>query len=147
MGTTTFVTIKNLLYVPAFLIGLSPEGYAILATLMCIDTLTGMVRSYVVHGGTSIKSYKLGIGVLSKLCIIGVPLLVVWAGRGSGIDLLVIARGALSMLVLSETYSILGNLQSIKQRKDVMEFDAVNFILKRMRSALEALIKDQHETK
>lgn len=139
--------IKNLMYIPAFFLGLSMQSFGVLAAFMMIDVITGLVRAYTVHGGRSIKSYRLGAGILSKLCIILVPLLVVWGGEGAHIDLLLVGQGALSVLILAELYSILGNIQSIRLRKDVMEFDAVNFIVLKLRDYLESIIKKEHENK
>lgn len=145
--STSSIVMKNLLYIPIFFLGLSMKSFGILAMFMLLDVITGMVRAYVVHGGSSIKSYRLGAGILSKLCIILVPVLVVWGGEGANIDLLMVAQGALSVLILAELYSILGNIQSIRLRQDVMEFDAVNFLILKLRDYLEGVIKKDHEHK
>lgn len=137
---TTLALIKNLGYIPAFILGLSTENYAILAGLMILDTITGVIRAGVVHGWRSVNSHSLSFGILSKMCLILTPFVVVLAGRGSGVDLTLVATGALSVLILSEAYSILGNTQSIRIRKDVMEFDAINFFLTRLRKGLEKLL-------
>lgn len=137
---TTLTLIKNLGYIPAFILGLSTESYAILAGLMMLDTITGVIRAGVVHGWRSVNSHNLSFGILSKMCLILVPLIVAIAGRGSGVDLTLVAKGALSMLILSEAYSILGNTQAIRIRKDIVEFDAINFLLTRLRKGLEKLL-------
>lgn len=147
MGTSTDEFVKNLLYIPAFLLGLSLQSFTILAVFMLVDVGTGLVRTYVVNGGHSIKSSRLGAGVLSKTCIILIPVLLVWGGEGAGINLLPVAQGTLSVLILAELYSILGNVQSIRLRKDIMEFDAVNFIILKLRDYLEAKIKKDHDYK
>lgn len=147
MGNHTDELVKNLLYIPAFLLGLSLQSFTILAVFMLIDVLTGIVRTYVVNGGRSIKSSRLGAGILSKSCIILVPVLLVWSGEGTGINLLPIAQGTLSVLILAELYSILGNVQSIRLKRDIMEFDAVNFIILKLRDYLESFIKKDHDYK
>lgn len=147
MGNHTDELLKNLLYVPAFLLGLSLQSFSILAVFMLIDVATGIVRTYVVNGGHSIKSSRLGAGILSKGCIILVPVLLVWAGEGSGLNLLPVASGTLSVLILAELYSILGNVQSIRLKRDIMEFDAVNFIILKLRDYLESFIKKDHDYK
>ena len=140
--TTTTEILKNLSYIPAIFLGLSTESYAILGALMIVDTITGVIRAGVVHGWRSVNSHNLSFGILSKMCLILIPLIVALAGRGSGVDLTIVAKGALSMLVLSETYSILGNMQSIRTRKDIAEFDAVNFVLAGLRHTIEKFFVD-----
>lgn len=137
---TTLTILKNLGYIPAVFLGLSTESYGILALLMIMDTITGVIRAGVVHGWGSVNSHNLSFGVLSKMCLILTPFVVVIAGRGAGVDLTMVAKGALSVLILSEAYSILGNTQSIRIRKDVLEFDAINVVLSKLRGVLEKLL-------
>lgn len=140
--TITLVTIlKNLAYIPAAYLGLSMESFGILAVLMLIDTVLGIIRAGVVHGWREVTSHKASFGILSKLAMISVPVVVALAGKGVGINLVAVASGALSMLIVSETYSILGNVQSIRIRKDIKEFDAVNYTLSRVRDLLEKTLK------
>jgi toxin secretion/phage lysis holin len=137
---TTITVLKNMGYIPAIILGLSTESYAILAVLMLIDTITGVIRAGVVHGWRSVNSHNLSFGILSKMCLILVPLIVAMASRGSGLDLTLVAKGSLSAIILSEAYSILGNVQSIRIRKDIQEFDAIHFILVKLRKILEKLL-------
>jgi len=137
---TTLTILKNMGYIPAVFLGLSTESYGILAALMIVDTITGVTRAGVVHGWRSVNSHNLSFGILSKMCLILVPLIVALTGRGSGLDLTLVAKGALSAIILSEAYSILGNVQSIRIRKDIQEFDAINFILVKLRKMLEKLL-------
>ena len=137
---TTATIIKNFGYIPAIFFGLSTESYGILAFLMIVDTITGVIRAGVVHGWRSVNSHNLSFGILSKMCLILVPVVVAVAGIGAGVDLTIIAKGALSVIILSEGYSVLGNVQSIRLKKDIAEFDAINFLLSRLRKLLEKLL-------
>lgn len=133
---------KNLGYIPAFLIGLelSPDSMGILATFMVLDTILGVVRSTILHGGNSFRSRLLAHGIISKLLVLFVPVLLVYAGRGAGVSFLPIAMGTISILVLAEAYSILGHIQSIRTREDVKEFDAISMILANVRAGVEKLL-------
>lgn len=135
---------KNLGYIPAlFFAGLSGEAHIILAVLMVVDTIFGVIRVYVVYGGEHIRSYRLSAGVLSKLTVLGVPLLIAWGGRGAGLDFLFLAQATLGVLCLAQLYSILGNIYSIRVRRDVKEFDAVAFILRKVQLLIERILKDE----
>lgn len=134
---------KNASYIAAALLGLSIESYLILGILMVLDTIGGVMKSYVLYGGYSIKSYKLSSGIISKLTIIGIPVIVAWAGRGVGLDFIGIAKAILGMLILSELYSILGNAYSIRIGKEIEEFDAVGFVIGKARDIIERIIKNK----
>ena len=144
MTTIDVVAMKHLTYFFAFIIGsvgLSPESFMILAVLMMIDTFTGVVRTIRIRGGQSFTSMRLTSGIIRKSLIIIVPLVIAWAGKGAGIDLSTLAQGVLAVLVLSEAYSILGNIHAIHIGKDVREFDAIAWILGLVRSELENKLK------
>lgn len=144
MTTATTSTLKNLAYIPAFLLGLSFEAWGILAVFMIVDTILGIIRSMTLYGAHSFTSRLLAHGVVSKCLVLFVPIILVWTGRGVGFDFLPVAKGTLSVLVLAEAYSILGHVQSIRTKKDIKEFDAVSMVLKGVRETLEKmLISDQ----
>lgn len=131
---------KNLGYIPAFLLGLSTESYAILGAFMAIDMLLGIARVYTINGGVHIKSYKAKAGVISKLTILALPLLIVYLGKGVGLNLLPLAQWAIGAFLLAEFYSIVSNIYSIRLGKDIEEFDAVSFILKKIQKVIERLL-------
>lgn len=144
--TNILSLIKNLGYVPAILLGISTESYAILGAFMFLDTVLGIVRVWVNHGGRSIRSYKLTAGIVAKCCVLLVPLLTVWAGRGVGIDLKIFATWTVGALILAQFYSIVSNIYSIHLRRDVDEFDAVSWVLRRVQVFIENLLKETKPT-
>jgi toxin secretion/phage lysis holin len=133
---------KNLSYICAFVagLGLSPDSLGILAVFMFIDTILGVVRSIVIHGGNSFRSRLLAHGLISKLLVLFIPILLVYTGRGAGVNFLPVAIGTISVLILAEAYSILGHIQSIRTKKDVKEFDAISMVLAQVRSVVEKLL-------
>lgn len=142
---STKAMLKNVSYGVAFLIGavgLSTQAFAIFGVLIIGDTITGVIRSLKLRGGRSVTSLKLTSGVISKLLIITVPLIIAWAGKGAGINLHALAQGALSMLILAEAYSVLGNIHAIRVGKDLKEFDAITYILEKVRGIIETYLKD-----
>lgn len=147
MNTTVEATmlVKHISYFLAFIIGtvgLATEAFAIFGVLIVLDTITGVIRTIRIRGGQSFTSLQLTGGVVSKGLIISVPLVIAWAGRGAGIDLTLVATGVLSVLILAEAYSILGNIHAIHLRRDVKEFDAVAWILSKVRDNLETYLKN-----
>ena len=134
-----FNTLKNFSYLGVLFI--NPQSYAILGVLIIIDTITGIIRSGVVHGWRSITSHCASVGILAKLMLLLVPLTLSLTAHGVGVELTFIARAALNILILSEAYSILSNIQSTRLKRDIAEFDAINYALKWMRGFLERNIK------
>ncbi len=140
-STSGITIIKNVSYIPAFVLGLSTEAYGILAILMMLDTVTGVIRSGTIHGWRSVTSHAAEVGLLAKLLLLMVPLVVALTAKGAGIDLHWVASGSLTVLVLSEGYSVLGNVHATYLRKDIKEFDAINFVLTKFRDGIETFIK------
>lgn len=138
--------IKNAGYIPAILLGLSGQSYAILGAFMFLDTVLGVIRVWTNHGGRSIRSYKLTAGITAKMCVLLIPLLTVWAGKGVGLDLHLLATWTVGALILAQFYSIVSNIYSIHIRKDVDEFDAVSWVLRRVQIVIERLLKDTKPT-
>jgi len=141
--------LKNIGYILAFLIGsvgLPHEAFIILAALMVLDTASGIARVGVVHGWRHVKSARLTAGIISKLFVVMVPVIIAWTGKGAGLDLKPLAQGALSMIILAEAYSVLGNIYAIRIKKDVQEWDALAFVLKSIRQGIERIITS-HEKK
>lgn len=145
--TTILTTIKNIAYIPAILLGLSLDSYFILIAFMTLDIVLGIARTAVIYGGSHIRSFRLSVGVLSKLTLLIVPLLVVWTGKGVGLNLLFVAQWALGVLILAEAYSILGNIHAIRIRKDVPEFDVVSWLLRKIQVALLGILQKSVENK
>lgn len=141
---TTSVMLKNVAYIPAVLLGLSPESYLILTVFMIIDFFFGIMRAVTLNGMQALKSYKMAAGVLSKFMALTVPLILVWAGRGSGFDFTLLGQWGIGALVLAQAYSILGHVNAIRSGQDKTEWDAVSWILSSLRAILEQVLKDGH---
>jgi hypothetical protein len=121
--------------------GLSHQAIVILGVLMILDVITGIARSGTVSGWRSITSMRLSAGVIAKLLMMIIPLVIAIAGIGAGIDLAFVASSSLSILIMSEAYSVLGNIYGVATKKQAVEFDAIGYILGRFREILEAMLQ------
>ena len=139
------LVLKHLAYIPALFLGLAPSGVLILAIFMVIDVITGILRSGFLHGWNTITSSRLIAGITAKGFTVLVPLLVVAAGHGSGFDLLLFAQATMGLLIFATLYSIIGNIHAISTGKDSREFDAINFVLLKLRDAIENRLKKEKE--
>lgn len=137
------LTFKNWLLatIPVILAGFNTTSVAVLGIFILLDIVTGLLSSYRVNGKRDITSKSLSFGILFKMLLIMIPLLVVWTGKGVGIDLMVFGVWAMNILIVSESLSILGNIQEIKTGKEVPEVDAVNMLFSKIREVLMQLLK------
>lgn len=142
---TTGAIVKNALYVPAFFMGMSMHSFGILFVFIVLDMITGIWRVYVTQGGDAIKSRHAINGLTSKMLFIVIPLVIAYMGKGIGIDLTALATGCLGLLIASTGYSVIGNIYTIRTGVAVVEFDAVRFILIRIRDLLDKLTAEKND--
>lgn len=142
--TTTGAIFMNMLYLPIIglfiYLELSWESMTILAALLVIDYITGVAKVYVIDKN-QLKSYKAIAGIISKVSILLIPIVLSIAAKQIGYDMKVFTDSVITMLVLSETYSIIGNIRSIQLKKRVEEIDAVSLVLGKITRLIETLLK------
>ncbi len=131
------VAIKNFLYIPAAVVGISMENMGVLIILLLFDIITGIWRSAAVEGGKSITSWRALNGFFSKFLFISVPITVAYMGHGIGFEVAPLVRMAMGVLILGTGYSILGNIYTIRTGKKVKEFDALQVILYQIQKLLD----------
>lgn len=119
--------------------GLPAEPAAILAVLMCVDFVAGISKSRVT--GTPVTSHRIKVGAISKCGVMTVPLVMALTAKGLGADFNWLVSWTVSVLILSETYSIVANIYTIRTGKIAPEWDAISFILARLRAVIENLDK------
>jgi hypothetical protein len=123
----------------AFL-GLNPVQFTILAALMCFDLFTGLAKAYRIEN--SISSYKLRIGVISKILYLCVPIILALTVRGINISFgNWLISFSVNALILAEAYSILGNIYTFKTKRKMKEIDAISYILRAIKRQLDRLLE------
>lgn len=148
LGVTTTAKTNSMImsafYIP--LLGFSSyfnfswQTLAPLSTLLLIDYITGIVKVIVIDR-ENLKSYKAIAGILSKAMVILIPIIFFIAAKQVKYDLSTMVDTVITMLVMAEVYSIVGNIRSIIARKKVDEIDAVSFILKKISIMIENFLK------
>ncbi len=133
-------TVSYALLVPLFTyIGVSKELVAILCVLIVLDIITAILREYVV--GERIRSRMFWIGVTAKLLLILIPFVVILVGKGVGIDLGSLGKVTLSIFIVAEGYSIIGNIIQIRAKdKSIDEQDAITAVIKGIESTLKKIL-------
>lgn len=142
----TVTWIKNFLYIPAFLIAIGiPEqaswSIVVLTILMIVDFVTGILTSYEIDGREAITSRKMTMGAIAKALILLVPFILIITAKGLGIDVLFFVQGSISMLIVAESYSVIGNIYAFKTRKRTKEIDAVSMVLKNIKDMILSILE------
>lgn len=131
----------NSLYLPfvslLVYLDISTEQFAILATLLGIDYITGIVKTCRIDNG--LKSHRAISGLFTKGSILFLVLALALMGKGLGIDISSYLNIFVGALIISETYSIFGNVNSAISGKHVEEFDAVSAVISKVREGIEKL--------
>jgi Bacteriophage holin family len=143
---STTVIVKNSSYLVAFFatveyLGFNHEALGILGILMVIDIITAIARVWLNEGGQNIRSSVLKRGVTAKLLLITGLFSVAISAQSFGLEMRDFAQGILSVLTLGELYSILGNIHSARTGEPKVEFDAVAWMLGRVKDILAKVIK------
>lgn len=112
---------------------------SILVVLMCIDMLTGTFKAY--RTKENITSRRWIAGFLSKLVVLLVPFTIALMAKGVDFDVKWFIGFSISIMVIAEAYSILGNIYTFKTGEAVAEIDAVSAIIKVLRNFLENMIE------
>ena len=122
-------------------LGLDAEKLTILALLMAIDMVTGTVKAYIIKA--DITSRRWIAGFLSKIVVLFVPFTIALMAKGVDFDIKWFVGLCISILVVAEAYSIVGNIHTIKTGEAVREIDAVSAIIQALRKIFENLLRDK----
>jgi len=117
-------------------LNISVEVFSIFSFLLVIDFITGVVKASTL--GHRITSNKAKYGVLSKFSLILIPIVVALGAKGVGKDAGDLFVWGMNLLILSEVYSIIGNVYAIRTKKELPEWDVISILGKRIRDTLGA---------
>jgi toxin secretion/phage lysis holin len=145
-ATTTIKIIWNFLIVLlsgvlAYL-EISQEPFTIFAILLVIDYITGVWKAKTL--GISITSNKMKYGLISKLSLLIIPIVLAMGAKATGADYHYILLSGMYILILSEVYSIIGNVYCMNTGEELPEYDAVAMLGKQIRNIL---IRNSGDTK
>lgn len=120
--------------------GFNHEAVGILALLLVIDVITALIR-VAVTDPTKLSS-KIGIiGILSKCLTFIVPFVIVIVGKGAGLDMLAFANSAVTILLVYEGWSIIGNIGQIRSKDtSLAEYDAVSLLISKIQDTFKGIL-------
>lgn len=115
--------------------GVNAETMFILAVLLAIDWFVGISKAYVVK--EQVTSKRSINGILSKASLLIIPIAVGLGAKAIHMDAEILLNTCINLLILSEVYSIIGNVYAMKTGENLPEMDAVSMIGERIRKTME----------
>jgi len=115
-------------------LGLSGEAFFLFSVLLIIDYVTGIAKAHRLN--QPITSNRMKYGILSKLSLLLIPIVLAIGAKAVGADFKTVLLVGINILVLSEVYSIIGNIYSIRTKDELPEYDVVAMLGKRVRAFL-----------
>ena len=144
IGSTGGSTLMNIIYIPLIAmcayLDLRWESLTLLAILLIIDFVTGVTKVFVIDR-KHLKSYRAIAGILAKVSILLIPIVLAIVAKQAQYDMAFFTNTVITMLMLAESFSIIGNIRSIVSRKEVEEIDAMSFVLSKISNMLITLLK------
>lgn len=129
---------KGALYAGASFLALDTDVFHILVLLMLVDTFTGAIKSIILNRNFSFKT--LFWGLLTKVGVLLLPVTLALLAKGLSFDFRWLVVVVMNILLISEAFSILTNMLSIKQRKDIQNVDFISLILAALRKGLKNVV-------
>lgn len=122
-------------------LNMDKEVIALFSVLLVIDYLTGLHKARIL--GHSITSNKMKYGLISKILLLLIPITLAIGGKAVGADFHYVVLASMNILIISEVYSIIGNIYASSTKEEFPEWDAVAMIGKKIRTFLIKLSGDK----
>lgn len=128
--------------------GIWCEAITILSSLLILDFIMWIADTYI-RDKTQVTSEKMWKWLVKKMTRWLLPFIVVGIFKWAWIDdMTTVTNMLLSMLIITEWYSIIGHIYSINTWKEMIEIDAFEMLLKLVLNLLKGkLPKDEQEDK
>lgn len=131
--------LKSLIYGAILFLQIEIDVALILISLMCLDTLFGMIKATLIE--TLTFSWKaLFKGLCVKLIILLIPMTVALVAKGLGMsDFKILVGVVMKALVISEGSSIWNSFLSIKKGEEIKQTDLVAVLIERISSYFKSI--------
>lgn len=129
-----------MLYSSFIFLNIDVDVVKVLIWLMLIDTVSGVLKSFILDKRFDFK--VLLFGICSKLLVLLIPMVVALVGKGisKNYDFTGVLDCILKVLVVSEGLSVITNFYVIKTKREVKNYDVVTQLLSAIRKMLLKII-------
>lgn len=131
-------TVKSFIYGVFVFLDIDVNIVKILAILMAIDTVLGVIKSIRLNRKISVRI--LIWGMITKVSVLIVPMILALTAKALNFDFTWFVHAVLNILVVSEAFSSITNIISIKDGKELENTDFITRLLYSVRSGLGKII-------
>lgn len=131
-------TIKTFLYGIFMFLDIDVDIVKILAILMAIDTVLGIIKA--IRLKQKVSFGKLMWGMITKISVLIVPMVLALAGKALSFDFTWFISAVLNILILSEAFSSITNVLSIKEGRQIENADFITKLIHTVRNGLGGII-------
>jgi len=131
-------TIKTFLFGVFLFLEIDTNIVTILAILMAIDTFLGVIKAIRLKFQLTFK--RLIWGMITKVSVLIVPMILALVAKGLNFDFTWFVSAVLNILILSEAFSTLSNIISIKEGRLIENTDFITKLLHTVRQTLANII-------
>lgn len=130
--------IKILIYTLFIFLNIPIDAVKILVAMLLLDTILGLIKSIKLKHKLTFK--KLLWGMVSKMALLLFPMVLALMGKGLNYDLTSFPLIIMDLLIVSEGFSVIGNIQSIRTGEEVESMDIVSIIIRATREGLKKVM-------
>lgn len=146
---TAFLVFNSCLLCMAWILnwaGINPDAFFVLSVLVVFDYITGIGKAKKLK--IPITSKTSTYGILAKLSILIMPLILGLTAKGLDVDASTFVNVAMDLIILSELYSIIGNVYTIRSGEKIAEYDALSLLANKIKQTMLKLAdsKDDKES-
>ena len=144
--TPVITTVKITWYISAIAffeyLNIIDTQFYILWVLMIIDFFAWISKQYVLSK-KHITSQKAWLWLIKKVLVLMVFLSIALMFKWLDLDSWAYLKAIASILIMSETYSIIQNTYTVRSWQELPEFDAISLLLKKMGELIESYLKNK----
>ena len=130
-----FATLMSTLSALLTYTGIDTEVFGIFSAMIVVDFVTGIGKARQL--GQSITSNKAKYGVLSKFSLVLLPIVMAAGAKAIGQDAGTLFVWGMNLLIVSEVYSVIGNIYALRTGIELPEWDVISLLGKRIRERFE----------
>ena len=115
--------------------GIDTEVFSIFAALIVTDFATGIAKARTL--GERVSSNKAKYGVISKFSLLLIPVVLAAGAKAIGQDASHLFFWGVNLLIISEVYSVIGNIYTVRTGIELPEWDVISLLGRRIREKFE----------
>ena len=115
--------------------GIDVEVFGIFSALIVVDFVTGILKARRLN--QRVTSNRAKYGVASKFSLVLLPIVMAAGAKAIGQDASTLFVWGMNLLIISEVYSVIGNIYTIRSGDELPEWDVISLLGRSIREKFE----------